>query len=65
MQRRADDELAQRLAMVPAKQLESITLALNAVANHHYDPASLRVLATIFDGAPPLRWPGRCGGVTL
>jgi len=43
-------ELAQRLALVPGNQLEMITLALNAVANHQYDPAASRLLGTIFDG---------------
>ncbi|MDY7106910.1 MAG: crotonase/enoyl-CoA hydratase family protein [Actinomycetota bacterium] len=42
--------LAQRIATVPANQLEMITLALNAVANHQYDPATSRLLGTIFDG---------------
>jgi len=42
--------LAQRIAMVPSNQLEMITLALNAVANHQYDPAASRLLGTIFDG---------------
>ncbi len=43
----ADDELAERsmalaehIAMVPANQLEMITWALNAVADHQYDPAA-------------------------
>lgn len=44
------DELAQRLALVPGNQLEMITMALNAVANHQYDPAASRLLGTIFDG---------------
>jgi enoyl-CoA hydratase len=44
------DELAQRLAMVPGNQLEMITMALNAVANHQYDPPASRLLGTIFDG---------------
>lgn len=44
------DELAQRLAQVPGNQLEMITLALNAVANHQYDPPASRLLGTIFDG---------------
>ncbi len=43
--------LAQRIAMVPASQLEMITLALNSVAGHQYDPAASRLLATILDGA--------------
>ena len=34
----------------PANQLEMITLALNAVANHQYDPPASRLLGTIFDG---------------
>jgi enoyl-CoA hydratase len=42
--------LAQRIALVPASQLELITLSLNAVANHQYDPAASRLLGTIFDG---------------
>lgn len=42
--------LAQRIALVPANQLEMITWALNAVADHQYDPASSRRLGTIFDG---------------
>jgi enoyl-CoA hydratase len=52
-----DDELAeratalsQRIAQVPANQLEMITLAINAVANHQYDPPASRLLGTIFDG---------------
>jgi enoyl-CoA hydratase len=44
------NELAHRLAMVPGNQLEMITIALNAVANHQYDPAASRLLGTIFDG---------------
>jgi enoyl-CoA hydratase len=44
------DELAQRLAMVPGNQLEMITMSLNAVANHQYDPPASRLLGTIFDG---------------
>jgi enoyl-CoA hydratase len=44
------DELAQRLAMVPGNQLEMITMALNAVANHQYDPPASRLIGTIFDG---------------
>lgn len=44
------DELAQRLALVPGNQLEMITMALNAVANHQYDPPASRLLGTIFDG---------------
>lgn len=43
--------LAQRIAMVPANQLEMITWALNAVADHQYDPVSSRRLGTIFDGS--------------
>ena len=53
----ADDELAarsmalaQRIAMVPANQLEMITWALNAVADHQFDPAASRRLGTLFDG---------------
>lgn len=42
--------LAQRIARVPSNQLEMITLALNSVANHQYDPSSSRLLGTIFDG---------------
>lgn len=42
--------LAQRVAMVPGNQLEMITLALNAVEDHQYDPATSRLLGTIFDG---------------
>ena len=42
--------LAQRIALVPSNQLEMITLALNSVADHQYDPASSRLLGTIFDG---------------
>ena len=42
--------LAQRIARVPTNQLEMITLALNAVANHQYDPPASRLLGTIFDG---------------
>jgi enoyl-CoA hydratase len=44
------DELAQRIAMVPGNQLEMITMALNAVADHQYDPPASRRLGTIFDG---------------
>ncbi|MGN6696298.1 MAG: enoyl-CoA hydratase-related protein [Aquihabitans sp.] len=46
----AASALAQRIAAVPANQLEMITLALNAVANHQYDPPASRLLGTIFDG---------------
>lgn len=42
--------LAQRIAMVPSNQLEMITWALNAVADHQYDPVASRRLGTIFDG---------------
>lgn len=42
--------LAQRIALVPANQLEMITIALNSVADHQYDPAGSRLLGTIFDG---------------
>jgi enoyl-CoA hydratase len=42
--------LAQRIAMVPSNQLEMITWAINAVADHQYDPVSSRRLGTIFDG---------------
>lgn len=44
------DEFARRLALVPGNQLEMITLALNAVANHQYDPQTSRLIGTIFDG---------------
>jgi enoyl-CoA hydratase len=44
------NELAQRIAMVPGNQLEMITMALNAVADHQYDPPASRRLGTIFDG---------------
>jgi enoyl-CoA hydratase len=42
--------LAQRIALVPANQLEMITLAINGVTDHQYDPRSSRLLGTIFDG---------------
>jgi enoyl-CoA hydratase len=42
--------LAQRIALVPASQLEMITWALNAVADHQFDPASSRRIGTLFDG---------------
>ena len=42
--------LAQRVASVPTNQLEMITIALNAIANHQYDPVSSRLLGTVFDG---------------
>ena len=42
--------LAQRIAQVPANQLEMITWALNAVADHMYDPKSSRRIGTFFDG---------------
>jgi enoyl-CoA hydratase len=42
--------LAQRIAQVPANQLEMITVALTSVADHMYDPASSRRLGTLFDG---------------
>jgi enoyl-CoA hydratase len=42
--------LAQRIAMVPANQLEMITWSLNAVADHQYDPPASRRLGTLFDG---------------
>lgn len=42
--------LAQRIALVPANQLEMITMAINAVADHQYDPRASRLLGTIFDG---------------
>ena len=43
-------DLARRIAMVPANQLEMITLAINAVADHQFDPPASRRLGTIFDG---------------
>jgi enoyl-CoA hydratase len=43
--------LAQRIAQVPANQLEMITWALNSVADHMYDPVSSRRLGTLFDGS--------------
>lgn len=42
--------LARRVAQVPTNQLEMITRALNAVADHMYDPPSSRRLGTLFDG---------------
>lgn len=42
--------LAQRIALVPANQLEMVTWALNAVADEMYDPRSSRRLGTFFDG---------------
>ena len=42
--------LARRIALVPANQLEMITWALNAVADHQYDPPASRRLGTLFDG---------------
>jgi len=42
--------LAQRIALVPANQLEMITMAVNAVADHQFDPPASRRLGTIFDG---------------
>ena len=42
--------LAQRIALVPATQLEMVTWALNAVAAEMYDPAASRRLGTLFDG---------------
>jgi enoyl-CoA hydratase len=42
--------LAQRIAQVPSNQLEMITMAINAVVNHQYDPPASRLLGTIFDG---------------
>ena len=42
--------LAQRIAQVPANQLEMITWSMNAVADHMYDPKSSRRLGTFFDG---------------
>lgn len=53
----ADDELhdramalAQRMAQVPANQLEMITWSINAVADEMYDPPTSRRLGTLFDG---------------
>lgn len=43
-------DLAQRIAQVPSNQLEMITMALNAVADHQFDPPASRRLGTIFDG---------------
>ncbi|MFV0258220.1 MAG: enoyl-CoA hydratase-related protein [Acidimicrobiales bacterium] len=43
-------DLAQRVAQVPSNQLEMITMALNAVADHQFDPPASRRLGTIFDG---------------
>jgi enoyl-CoA hydratase len=43
-------ELANRVAQVPASQLEMITRSLNAVADHMYDPPASRRLGTLFDG---------------
>ena len=42
--------LANRIAQVPTNQLEMITRALNAVADHMYDPPASRRLGTLFDG---------------
>lgn len=42
--------LAQRIAQVPANQLQMITWALNAVVDHQYAPAASRQLGTLFDG---------------
>lgn len=42
--------LAQRIAQVPANQLEMITWSLNAVADHMYDPIASRRLGTLYDG---------------
>ena len=42
--------LAQRIALVPANQLEMITWSLNAVADEMYDPAASRRLGTLYDG---------------
>lgn len=42
--------LAQRIALVPASQLQMVTWALNAVADEMYDPPSSRRLGTLFDG---------------
>ncbi len=43
-------DLAQRIAQVPSNQLEMITMALNAVADHQFDPPTSRLLGTMFDG---------------
>ena len=42
--------LAQRIAQVPANQLEMVTMALNSVADEMYDPRSSRRLGTFLDG---------------
>jgi enoyl-CoA hydratase len=42
--------LAQRIARVPANQLQMVTWALNAVADHQFAPAASRRLGTLFDG---------------
>ncbi len=42
--------LAQRIAQVPANQLQMVTWALNAVADEMYDPKASRRLGTLFDG---------------
>lgn len=42
--------LAQRIAQVPANQLEMVTMALNAVADEMYDPRASRRLGTFLDG---------------
>jgi enoyl-CoA hydratase len=42
--------LAQRIALVPANQLEMVTWALNSVADRMYDPATSRRIGTLFDG---------------
>ena len=42
--------LAERIALVPANQLEMITWALNAVADTQFDPPASRRLGTFFDG---------------
>jgi enoyl-CoA hydratase len=42
--------LAQRVALVPANQLQMITWALNGIADHQYAPAASRRLGTLFDG---------------
>jgi enoyl-CoA hydratase len=42
--------LAQRIAQVPANQLEMVTWALNAVADHQFDPTASRRLGTLLDG---------------
>lgn len=43
-------ELAGRIALVPLNQLQMITWAINAPADHMYDPRTSRMLGTLFDG---------------